>query len=64
MEEFLFVLHDLSARKFNLDVANQPNASVQLDGNIRFEVAYSLQFVGMDLNERTSIRIYSESNQI
>lgn len=64
MEEFLFVLHDLSARKFNLYVANQPNASVQLDGNIRFEVAYSLQFVGMDLNERTSIRIYSESNQI
>jgi hypothetical protein len=40
MEEFLFVLHDLGAREFNLDVADEVNASIQFDRNV---VVYSLQ---------------------
>lgn len=34
MEEFLFVLHKVYAREFDLDIALQFVAAVQLDGDV------------------------------
>lgn len=42
MEEFLLVLHNsLRAGEFNLDIAHEPNTSIQLDGDV---VVDALQF--------------------
>lgn len=49
MEEFLFVLHDLSTRKFYLDIACQQNAAVELDGDVIVNALQIRQLVWVNL---------------
>lgn len=49
MEEFLFVLHDLSTREFDLDIAHEQNAAVELDGNVIVDALQIRQLVRVNL---------------